>query len=62
MKGLERLAVKHLDPGDDEELLAAAMEFILEGLHQSSLLTKKELVDGRVYSDPFDEMVKSLRD
>jgi len=62
VKGLERLAVKHLDPGDDEELLAAAMEFILEGLHQSSLLTKKELVDGRVYSDPFDEMVKSLRD
>jgi len=41
--------------------LAAAMEFVLEGLHQSSLLAKDELVGGRSYRDMFEDMVKGLQ-
>ncbi len=59
--GLEEVARSSLDAGDDETLLAA-MELVLEGLHQSSLLSRHELVDGRTYRDPFDDMVRSLED
>jgi magnesium chelatase subunit I len=53
------LAKAHLSPeGMGEEV--AAMELVLDGLHQGSLLSKERLVDGRVYKDPFDEMAKSL--
>jgi len=57
--GLEDLARRYLKPADDESL-AAAMELVLEGLHQSSLLAKQELVDGRIYRDIFDEMAHGL--
>ena len=46
--------------GDDPEALAAGLELVLEGLHQNSLLSRQDLVDGRVYRDPFDEMVRNL--
>jgi magnesium chelatase subunit I len=59
--GLEDLARRHLEPSDDEAL-AAGMELALEGLHQNSLLSRQELVHGRVYRDPFDEMGQNLRD
>jgi magnesium chelatase subunit I len=40
---------------EDEGELTAAMELVLEGLHQHALLSKDELVDGRVYRDMFDD-------
>ena len=53
------LAREHLSPeGRGEEL--SAMELVLEGLHQGSLLSKQTIVEGRVYKDPFDEMAASL--
>ena len=56
---LELLATEYLDCEDRPEI-AAAMEFILEGLHQSALLSREELVDGSVYRDTFEEMVRSF--
>jgi len=57
--GLADVARKHLAPGDGPGL-AAGMEFVLEGLHQSSLLAKQELVGGRAYRDMLAEMARSL--
>ncbi len=59
--GLRTLTDAHLATPDDEQA-AAAMELVLEGLHQSSLLAKQEVVGGRVYCDVFDEMARSLND
>ncbi|MEM7306421.1 MAG: magnesium chelatase [Planctomycetota bacterium] len=56
---LELVAGKYLDP-DGEAETSAAMEFVLEGLHQGSLLSKENLVGGRVYRDTFEEMVRSF--
>jgi len=60
LPALADLAAEHLGarPGAD---LAAAMELVLEGLHQSSLLAKDEIVGGRTYRDMFEEMVKGLK-
>ncbi len=58
--GLRELAGELLRPEGDEEL-AAAMEFVLEGLHQNAMLAREALVDGRVYRDSFEEMVRSLK-
>ena len=57
---LAELAGRHLEARAGDEL-AAAMEFVLEGLHQSSLLAKDELSGGRTYRDMFEEMVKDLK-
>ena len=62
LKGIPSLALvagKYLDP-DGEPETAAAMEFVLEGLHQSALLSKEAVVGGRVYRDTFEEMVRSF--
>ena len=56
---LEAVAGQVLDPQGEAET-AAAMEFVLEGLHQGSLLSKQDLVGGRVYRDTFEEMVQSF--
>ncbi|MBI5836946.1 MAG: sigma 54-interacting transcriptional regulator [Candidatus Eisenbacteria bacterium] len=60
VKGLRRVATKHLKPAGDAEL-AVAMEFALEGLHQHSILTR-DRVDGRsvTYRDMFKSMFSSL--
>ena len=59
--GLQDVVRRHLSPaGRGEEI--AAMELVLEGLHQSSALSREEIVGGRVYRDVFDEMARSLRD
>jgi len=68
VEGLEAVVRRHLLDGmlaaapglEQAEALAAGMEFVLEGLHQNSLLSRQELVQGRVYRDPFDEMVRNL--
>ncbi len=57
---LEALAVRHLDAKTIGEQ-AAAMEFVLEGLHQSLLLAKDEVSGGRSYRDMFEDMVKGLK-
>jgi hypothetical protein len=59
--GLELLVRGRLteaDAGAGE--LAAAMEFALEGLHQSSLLARQEVVGGFAYRDMLAEMAQSL--
>ncbi len=56
---LELVAGKYLDP-DGEAETAAAMEFVLEGLHRLALVAKEELVGGRAYRDTFEEMVQSF--
>jgi hypothetical protein len=36
------------------------MEYLLECLHQNSQLSRQEVVGGRTYSDPFEEMVRNF--
>ncbi|MDZ4771709.1 MAG: magnesium chelatase [Planctomycetota bacterium] len=57
---LEAIARKYLSAASASEL-AAAMEFVLEGLHQGSLLAKNEMIGGRSYRDMFEDMVKGLK-
>ncbi len=59
--GLRELATKLLRPEGDDET-AAAMEFVLEGLHQNSMVAREELVGGRVYRDAFEAMVRDLKE
>ncbi|MHC5020050.1 MAG: magnesium chelatase, partial [Planctomycetota bacterium] len=57
--GLAEVARNHLtvEPG---ESTAAAMELVLEGLHQASLLSKQQKVGAAAYTDMLDDMMKSL--
>ncbi|MCK6473574.1 MAG: magnesium chelatase [Planctomycetes bacterium] len=58
--GLEALARKHL-PMEDEALeLASAMEFVLEGLHQSRLLAKDDAEKGSTYRDMLGSMFEGV--
>ena len=57
---LESLGRRYLQPESEAEI-AAAMELVIEALHQRSFLTKEELVNGRVYRDVFEEMAKSFQ-
>jgi len=56
VKGLPQLAAKHLEPQDAEEA-AVAMELVLEGLHQNSILSR-ERTDGATTS--YKDMLKSM--
>jgi magnesium chelatase subunit I len=56
VKGLPQLAEKHLEPTDAEEA-AVAMELVLEGLHQNSILSR-ERTDGSITS--YKDMLKSM--
>jgi len=56
VKGLERLTVKHLQPSSPEET-AVAMELVLEGLHQNSILSR-ERAEGAITS--YKDMLKSM--
>ncbi len=56
VKGLPQLAAKHLEPRDAEEA-AVAMELVLEGLHQNSILSR-ERTDGATTS--YKDMLKSM--
>jgi magnesium chelatase subunit I len=59
--GLEDLARKHLGVQDGPEL-GAAMEFILEGLHQSSVLAKEDVEGRKVFLDMFQTMFSALEE
>jgi magnesium chelatase subunit I len=56
VQGLEALATKYLKPQDDGEK-AVAMELVLEGLHQHSMLSR-DRTDGR--KTAFKDMLKSM--
>ena len=62
VKGLERLAAKYLEPGNPEET-AVAMELVLEGLHQNSILSR-ERTDGTTtaYKDMLKSMLSGIGD
>jgi len=47
--------------GEGAGELAAGMELVLEGLHQSSLLSKKAQPGSQAYGDMFEDMVRTLK-
>ncbi len=58
--GLKAIAKKQMRPADEEEM-ATVMEFVLDGLHQNSLVAK-EALDQRVrYSDMLANMFKNMK-
>jgi magnesium chelatase subunit I len=57
--GLEGLAEEFL-PSTDPVERAATMEFVLEGLHQHSLLAKEDVARGSSYSDMLGVMLEGL--
>jgi magnesium chelatase subunit I len=57
--GLRTLAQEFL-PADSPMVRAAAMELILEGLHQHSLLAKEDVASGTSYSDMLGIMMEGL--
>ena len=56
--GLRGLAEKHLKPAEDE--LALAMEFLLEGLYQNSLIAREDLEAAVSYKDMLKTMFESM--
>ena len=61
VSGLEALAHKHLEVSTPEEL-GPAMEFVLEGLHQNSALSRERVDAGNVsYRDMLKSMLSGMR-
>ncbi len=62
--GLDRLTKDYLAPVFEitPELQPVAMEFVLEGLHQNSLLSKDEVENVRVYGDMIQQMFSRMQD
>jgi magnesium chelatase subunit I len=56
--GLKDMAAKHWQGSDGE--IYAAMELVLDGLHQNSLLSKEELDHGVLYGDMLHTMFSGL--
>jgi magnesium chelatase subunit I len=56
--GLKKTALAHMKPKREEEV-PLAMEFLLEGLHQNSLIAKDELDGGVVYKDILKTMFET---
>jgi magnesium chelatase subunit I len=60
VKGLERLAREYLKPRDEGQK-SVAMELVLEGLHQNSMLSRDALEGGRAsYRDVLKTMLSNL--
>ena len=60
MKGLQGLAAKYLEPKTAEEA-AVAMELVLEGLHQHSMLSRERTGEaGTSYKDMLKTMLSGL--
>ena len=60
IEGLEEIARKHL-PVENEHLdLGAAMEFVIEGLHQSRIIDKDELEGHTRYRDMLGSMFEGM--
>ncbi len=63
VSGLRKLAADKMkiSAGENEAILGAAMEFVLDGLHQNSMLSK-DILDSKIsYSDMFNSMFSSLK-
>jgi magnesium chelatase subunit I len=58
--GLKNIADEFL-PARSRLHRAAAMELVLEGLHQHSLLAKEDLATGSSYSDMLGVMLEGLK-
>jgi magnesium chelatase subunit I len=62
VKGLKELAARYLEPRDADEH-AVAMELVLEGLHQSSMLSRERTdTGGTGYKDMLKQMLSGLGD
>ncbi len=60
VKGLADLAARYLEPKDGDEH-AVAMELVLEGLHQSSMLSRDRTDEGTTgYKDMLKQMLSGL--
>ncbi len=60
VKGLADLAAQYLEPRDGDEH-AVAMELVLEGLHQSSMLSRERTDEGTTgYKDMLKQMLSGL--
>lgn len=62
VKGLEPFVKKHYRGKVKSEELPVLMDFILEALHQNSMLGKDDLDDSRAFTDMVDSMLGSLND
>jgi hypothetical protein len=60
VEGLEALTRDQFAIRDETLELPAAMEFVLEGLHQSRLLARDEVDGGTRYGDMLGSMFKDL--
>ncbi|HYG74308.1 MAG TPA: magnesium chelatase [Planctomycetota bacterium] len=58
--GLEEIARKHLPIDRDNLDLASAMEFVIEGLHQSRIVAKDELEGHTRYRDMLGSMFEGM--
>jgi magnesium chelatase subunit I len=61
VKGLGTLANKYLEPRDADEQ-AVAMELVLEGLHQSSMLSRERSDTATEYKDMLKSMLSGMGD
>jgi len=59
--GLASVTEKHFDLEDGEDKLAV-MDFVIEALHQHSMLGKEDMDDRRSYSDMLGSMLGSMDD
>lgn len=57
--GLEEMVKKHIKKSDKEEIYAA-MDLVLEAMHQNSLLSKQDLDDEALYTDMLGSMFSSI--
>lgn len=58
--GLAEIARAHLPAASDEER-AVAMEFVLDGLHQCSVIAKEDAETGVVFTDMLGQMLGEMR-
>ena len=62
VKGLAGLAEKYLEPANGEEAVVA-LELVLEGLHQNSILSRERTDGARTsYKDMLKSMLSGLGD
>lgn len=61
VKGLEKLVKKYVNDVPKKELIVW-MDFVLEALHQNSMLSKQDLDDQTLYTDMLGSMFSSLGD
>ncbi len=58
VNGLRNVTQKYLDPAENE--LISAMDFVLEALHQQSILSKEDLDEQRTFKDMVGSMLGSI--